>query len=305
MRVVDSLNRALLALLVEDADVYVIGEDILDPYGGAFKVTNGLSSRFPDRVLTTPISEAAIVGLGVGMAVYGKRPFVEIMFGDFLALAMDQILNHALKYHWMYNAQVSVPLVIRTPMGGRRGYGPTHSQSIEKHFLGLPGLNVYAVNQYSDPGALLRRAYDASSPCLVIENKVLYARKLRTLPVCERPDVVVITYGGCVEHAVEAADRLRDEEELQVRVVALTQLSPFPADEVVRATANVNKVLVVEEGAVGWNLASECARYLIGKPIQFRSLAAPPHPIPASIKWEERVLPGARHVAQAVLDFFP
>lgn len=304
MRVVDSLNRALYNLLLEDPNVYVIGEDILDPYGGAFKVTRGLSSQFPDRVLTTPISEACIVGLGVGMAMYGKRPFVEIMFGDFLTLAMDQILNHAVKFSWTYNSQVEVPLVIRTPMGGRRGYGPTHSQSIEKHFLGIPGLTVYAVNQYTDPGALLRRAYDLGSPCLVIENKVLYARQLDTLPIYDRPDAVLITYGGCVEHAVQAAKYLEDEEELAVRVVALTRLSPFPADKVIKATENVDKVLVVEEGTVGWNLASECARHLIGRPIQFRSLAAPAHPIPASLRWEEKVLPGSHHLVEAILSFF-
>ena len=304
MRVVDSLNRALYNLLLQDPNVFILGEDILDPYGGAFKVTEGLSSEFPDRVLTTPISEACIVGLGVGMAMHGKKPFVEIMFGDFLTLAMDQILNHAVKFSWMYNSQVKVPLVIRTPMGGRRGYGPTHSQSIEKHFLGIPGLTVYAVSQYTDPGALLRRAYDLSSPCLVVENKVLYARQLDTIPVCDRPDVVLITYGGSVEHAVKAAKHLKDEEELAVRVVALTQLSPFPAGEVIKAVENVDEVLVIEEGTAGWNLGSECAKHLIGTPIRFSSLAAPGHPIPASLRWEDEVLPGSQHVVQAILSFF-
>ncbi len=135
----------------------VLGEDILDPYGGAFKVTQGLSSRFPDRVFTTPISEAAIVGVSVGLALRGLHPIAEIMFGDFLALAADQIVNHAAKYPAMYNGQVQAPLVIRAPMGGGRGYGPTHSQSLERLFFGIPHLKLVAPSHAHDPGALLSR----------------------------------------------------------------------------------------------------------------------------------------------------
>ena len=114
--------------------MYLIGEDMLDPYGGAFKVTKGVSSKFPERVITTPISESAIIGLGTGMAMRGMLPVVEIMFGDFLTLCTDQIVNSATKFPLMYKDRVAVPLVIRTPMGGGRGYGPTHSQSLEKMF---------------------------------------------------------------------------------------------------------------------------------------------------------------------------
>ena len=137
--VLNSLNAALHKMLSEDPRVVVVGEDLLDPYGGAFKVTKGLSTKFPDRVLTTPLSEAGFTALAAGMAIRGLRPVVEIMFGDFLMLAADQIINHIGKYRWMYNDKVRVPLVIRTPMGGRRGYGPTHSQTLEKHFIGAPG----------------------------------------------------------------------------------------------------------------------------------------------------------------------
>ena len=107
----------------DDDSVFVLGEDILDPYGGAFKVTKGLSTVFPDRVLTTPISEAAITGFSTGLAIRGYKPILEIMFGDFITLCTDQIINGASKFKWMYGDKFSVPLVIRTPMGGRRGYG--------------------------------------------------------------------------------------------------------------------------------------------------------------------------------------
>ena len=130
MRYVESLNSALHKVMSEDERICVIGEDILDPYGGAFKVTKGLSTAFPGRVIGTPVSEAGITGLSIGMAIRGLRPILEIMFGDFITLCADQIINSAAKFSWMYNGQVSVPLVIRTPMGGRKGYGPTHSQTI-------------------------------------------------------------------------------------------------------------------------------------------------------------------------------
>lgn len=192
--VLESLNSALHQAFTADERVYLLGEDILDPYGGAFKVTGGLSSAFPGRVLTTPISEASLVGVATGMALRGLRPVVEIMFGDFLTLAADQIINHAAKFRWMYNEQVRVPLLIRTPMGGRRGYGPTHSQTLEKLFLGIPGLQVLAPCALSaptqvggpqslaagGPGDLLYRAIlTTEDPLLFIENKLLYLQPVQ------------------------------------------------------------------------------------------------------------------------------
>ena len=189
--VLESLNSALHRAMQMDDRVMLIGEDILDPYGGAFKITNGISSAFPDRVLTSPISEAGIVGVAAGMAMRGLRPVVEIMFGDFLTLAADQLVNHIAKFRWMYNDQVRVPLVIRTPMGGRRGYGPTHSQTLEKLFLGVPGLRVVAPcalqvtsnrnkNDGLDAGQLLINAITDDDPVLFIENKLLYLSRIQT-----------------------------------------------------------------------------------------------------------------------------
>lgn len=178
--VLDSLNAALHAAFSADGRVIILGEDLLDPYGGAFKVSRGLSSAFPGRVLTTPISEAAITGVAAGMALRGQRPIVEIMFGDFVTLAADQIINHISKFRWMYDEQVHLPLVIRTPMGGRRGYGPTHSQTLEKLFLGVPGLRVLAPSAFSapplgGPGELLKRAIlEDDEPVIFVENKLLY-----------------------------------------------------------------------------------------------------------------------------------
>ena len=217
----ESLRTSLHAILEQDPRAVVLGEDILDPYGGAFKVTQGLSTRFPDRVFTTPISEAAIVGVSVGLALRGHHPIAEIMFGDFVTLAADQLINHAAKYAAMYNGRVRVPLVVRTPMGGGRGYGPTHSQSLERLFLGIPHLTVLAPSHVHDAGALLQAAVHAGDPVLFVENKLLYPQPLllgdgeaglrrwevidaygypvvhlANYPPDAEPDVTVVAYGG-------------------------------------------------------------------------------------------------------------
>jgi len=183
--VLSSLNQGLKKALADDPQAIILGEDILDPYGGSFKVTRGLSTQYPERVLTTPISEAGITGIAGGLALRGFHPVVEIMFGDFTTLIVDQVVNHLAKFHDMYHGQVSVPVVIRTPMGGRRGYGPTHSQTLEKLFLGVPGLRVLAPFHIENeeplglPGELLYDAVtQAEGPTLFVENKLQYPLKL-------------------------------------------------------------------------------------------------------------------------------
>ena len=183
-----ALNAALHEIFEQDPDVYLLGEDLLDPYGGAFKISQGLSTRWPDRVLTTPVSEASIFGVSAGLALRGYRPILEIMFGDFIALGLDQIVNGISKFRAMFDDQVTVPLVVRTPMGGRRGYGPTHSQSLEKLLIGVPGITVVAPSECHDLGALLAEAVRDDEPVFFIENKLMYGRPNRR-PVDGRVDV--------------------------------------------------------------------------------------------------------------------
>lgn len=251
--VLERLNTALHAALEHDPCVYVLGEDILDPYGGAFKVTRGLSTNYPDRVLTTPISEAAIVGVSSGLALRGMRPVAEVMFGDFVTLTADQLINHAAKFRWMYNDNVRVPLVLRAPMGGRRGYGPTHSQSLEKLFLGIPGLKVVAPNTLGDPGELLLAAIADDDPVLFIEHKILYTRNLLQpgigelldwevsrwgapypvftlrIPNIESSNITIATYGYNFDLVLAAARELMYEYEIFPEIILFSQLSPFPS----------------------------------------------------------------------------
>jgi pyruvate/2-oxoglutarate/acetoin dehydrogenase E1 component len=327
--VLESLNHALHQALTEDERVYVLGEDILDPYGGAFKVTRGLSLAFPGRVLSTPISEAGIVGLATGMALRGLRPVVEIMFGDFLTLAADQIINHAAKFRWMYNDQVRVPLVVRTPMGGRRGYGPTHSQTLEKHFLGTPGLLVLAPCPLGDPGALLSTAIlHTQDPVLFIENKLLYllpvqdGNNLAEFDVREFPALTGFTptitmalhgappaqltlaaYGYMAELARQAALRLAYEQEIFVELVTPTQLAPFAVEAILESAGRTGRLLTIEEGglSLGWGaeVLAQAAEALGPRLKNARRLGARDLPIPASKPLEGAVLPDLEEIVQA------
>ncbi len=326
--VLDSLNQGLLAALQADPTVHLLGEDILDPYGGAFKVTRGCSTAFPDRVIPAPISEAGLAGVTAGMALRGLRPVLEIMFGDFTTLLADQLINHISKFRWMYNDSVTLPLVIRAPMGGRRGYGPTHSQSLEKHFLGVPGLTVLAPANFSigkdSPGGLLEDAILlTNSPVLFVENKLQYLQSLLTpdqltdfdvelqydpidiqqqyplyrLRIKGAPPagVTVSAYGYCAEMARQAQLKLAYEEEIFSELIVPTRLSPFALQPLTDSVAQTGRLLLVEEGtrSLGWGaeVAAQLAETVGDKLKQVKRLAALETPVPAASSLEKMMLP--------------
>jgi pyruvate/2-oxoglutarate/acetoin dehydrogenase E1 component len=330
--VLESLNQALHTALATDERVYLLGEDILDPYGGAFKVTQGLSTAFPDRTMTTPVSEAGIFGVATGMALRGLRPVVEIMFGDFITLIADQVINHAAKFRYMYNEQLSVPIVIRVPMGGRRGYGPTHSQTLEKIFLGIPGIRILAPCTLTDPGQLLLHAIlHDDDPVLFIENKLLYSRPvlnheeindfkiITSEPQNQRdyapaihlsirdapsPKLTIATYGYMADLCRQAVLQLAFEDEIFIDLVILTQLSPFNIEPIVNSVYMTHRLLVVEEGTytMGWG-AEILARSVenMGKEIHKAArVASLDVPIPASGYLESAVLPDIVDIIRAV-----
>lgn len=333
--VLESINQGLHGVMAADPRVVVLGEDILDPYGGAFKVTKGLSSAWPDRVLTTPISEAAIVGLASGLALRGLRPIVEIMFGDFLFLAGDQLVNHAAKFQWMYNDRVRVPMVVRAPMGARRGYGPTHSQSIEKHFMGVPGLWVVAPHILGEPGRLLRQAVEWDAPVVFIESKTCYGRGLVSevpgmassviadeaspFPTLvlrhDRRDVadgVLWCYGGMTPHGLEAVQHLRDVEGLYLDLAVVSQLSPVPVSHIERIVDDGETALFVyaEEASAehGWSaeILGQVQQRLGVSERQGRHvrIGGAHTPIPSSRVLEMDAVPSARDLIARVLECF-
>ena len=324
----ESLRRSLHAILEQDPQAVVLGEDILDPYGGAFKVTQGLSTRFPDRVFTTPISEAAIAGVSVGLALRGRHPIAEIMFGDFVTLAADQLINHAAKYAAMYNGRVRVPLVVRTPMGGGRGYGPTHSQSLERLFLGIPHLTVLAPSHVHDAGALLQAAVHAGDPVLFVENKLLYPQPLllgdgeggirrwevsdaqghpvvhlANYPAGAVPDVTVAAYGGMSRLLPGVLARLAAEE---VRALAVLPACISPLDGAIPAAAAAasGRLLVVEESQPAFGWGAEVAAQVMAKAanVQVVRLGAQPTVIPAAKVLEDQVLVSEAGIELALLE---
>jgi 2-oxoisovalerate dehydrogenase E1 component len=323
-RVLAGLNAALGELLQESEDVVLLGEDLHDPYGGAFKVTAGLSARYPARVISTPISEAGVVGAGIGLALAGYRPIVEIMFADFVALAMDQLYNHAVKFPGIFPG-MRVPLIVRTPAGGRRGYGPTHSQSPEHLLTSVPGLTVVFPSPRHDAGALLRNAARAwPNPTVFLEHKLLYTEEQNAagyltleagdlaaalFPTLvrprENPDVAIVAYGGMLPVVEKAAARLEGEEELKVRIVAPALLSPLPRRALAEAVRDCPRIVIAEEAPAAFGVGAEIAAALAEEGCRGRILriGAPPFPILAARSLERQILPDDGFIVQSVLHF--
>lgn len=322
-RVVESINRYFRAELAENPKAVFIGEDVLSPYGGAFKVARDLSDIAPDRVLSTPISESAIVGISNGLALGGYRPYAEIMFGDFITLAFDQLVNHASKFRHMYNHQVRCPLVVRTPMGGRRGYGPTHSQSLDRFLIGIDNVRVLAINALVEPYTMYKDVSSETDPVVVLENKVDYGKRLdrrmlagyvyeresagypisRIRPKHSRPDLAIVAYGGMAEIAEKAALRLFAEHEVLASLIVPIQIHPLQLDRVVAALDGVTTILTLEEGNPFGGFGAELIAQLVSSipRIQARRVGALAVPIPSVKALEELVLPNVDHVIEGAL----
>ena len=328
IRCVESLNAGLEQAMSDIPEIILLGEDIRDPYGGAFKVTRGLSQKFPDRVINTPISEAGFIGMSVGMALNGLKPVPELMFGDFITLGFDQILNHATKFRWMYAEQVSVPMLIRIPMGGGRGYGATHSQSLEKYFVGIPNLRIIALSRIINAGELIYRILkDIDSPVILLENKKMYSEKLLvpddakrigffhiiegdgafpvyhlTMDKAAKADASIVTYGAMTDIAMAAAEELMVEDELMVDIIVNTTVSPLNEADIIKAIGNIQNVIALEEGTVraGWGseviamLSSHAGNH------NYARIGAKNCVIPSGNELEEGVLPKKEDIIKCV-----
>ncbi len=311
-----ALQEALREAMTRDPTVFVMGEDIGE-YGGAFGVTRGLLADFgPQRIRCTPISEAAIVGAAIGAAITGMRPVVEIMFMDFVTLAMDQLANHAAKLRYMYGPQVRVPLVVRTPAGGGRCYGATHSQSLEAWFLHVPGLKVVAPATPTDAKGLLAAAILDDNPVLCVEHKLLYATSgtvsadAPALPIGRAAvrragtDVSLVTYSYYVGVALEAAEQLAIGG-IAAEVIDLRTLAPLDTETVLASVRKTGRLVCIEEGTrtggVGAEVAArvaELAYEYLDAPI--RRIAAADVPVPFSPPLEQADLPTREDIVLVV-----
>ncbi len=324
MKFVTSLNQSLDRLLSEQENVLLYGEDLSDPYGGAFKVSRGLSTKYPDKIISTPISEAMLVGMSGGMAIGGLRPIVEIMFGDFLTLAIDQLLNHLTKYGWIYNGRVTTPVTIRAAMGGRRGYGPTHSQSLEPLLSSIPLLKIISPSNYHNPGELLEKCVLNDDDVKIFsEHKLLYPMELKSRDNCadgidvdysksmyptvfisncqfDDIDVLIISHGGNSIIIEELMIDLLMEYELSVETILPSLIKPFPYDDIAEKIERAHTIIFVEESPIVYGWSSEIVAHLAEiESINYKRIVrigSRELPIPSSKYLENQVLPSKENM---------
>ncbi len=321
IRMVQALNGAYRKKLNDGA--FFIGEDIVDPYGGAFKVTKGLSTDFPDRVRSSPISESGIVGVAIGMSLMGSEAFVEIMFGDFMTLTFDQILNNASKFHHMYAFQASAPLRVRTPMGGKRGYGPTHSQSLEKFFVGIDNTAVIALSSLVDPEIVIDATKTVACPMILLENKIDYGKYLwqdtsyykltverknfgsaKLTPVLSKPTITLVSYGETARHLADNLEQFFERTDYVPELIALTQLHPLDIALIERSVALTGAILIVEDGSVDFGIGAEILGRLMEKHVMLKfalRVGAEAVPIPSVMELELALLPT---IDRVIMKFF-
>ena len=315
---VKAINQALFEEMRRDDNVFVMGEDVAE-LGGAFKVTDGLMEAFgPDRVIDTPIAESLIVGAGVGAALLGMRPVLEMQFADFISCAFDQIVNMAATLRYRHGGQAACPLVVRAPSGAGVHGALFHSQNPEAWFTRVPGLKVVAPATAYDAKGLLKSAIRDDDPVVYFEHKRLYRSVKEDVPdgdfltpigvaevKHEGRDLSVITYGGALHYSLDAARIAEKEDGLSVEVVDLRTLLPLDRETIVASARKTGKILVVHEdrltggigGEVSAVIAEQAFEYLDG-PIMRLAMADTHNPFSPPL--EEFVLPDATKILQAI-----
>ena len=313
-----AVNEALDEELARDKNVILIGEDI-GIYGGAFGATRGLFEKYgAERLWETPISENSFTGMAVGAAMMGLRPVVEIMFMDFIALALDQLLNSAGKLHYMYGGQVNVPLVMRTPGGAKGGYGPSHSQMLSNLLVGVPGLKVVAPSNAMQVKGILKAAIRDNNPVVVIENKRLYPQKGivpegdYTLPLDKAvvfpsklaPTLTLASYSSMTPVCL-AVQQAFEKAGIGIEVVDLVSLQPLDTATVFASLRKTGRIVIAEEacltGGVGAELSALIAEHCLDAlEAPIARVAAKDLPIPSSLAMEKMILPQPDDVVKAV-----
>ncbi|MCP4403435.1 MAG: alpha-ketoacid dehydrogenase subunit beta [bacterium] len=317
---VEAVNAAITEEMERDDKVFIIGEDIAVGYGGGgvFGATRGLFDTFgAERVIDAPISESAIAGSAVGAALVGYRPIVELMFGDFLTIASEQIVNCAAKMRWSLGGEVDVPIVYRAAFGAGVGAGLHHSQCFEAWFAGVPGLKVVLPSTPADAKGLLKAAIRDNDPVLIMEHKLLYRRLKGPIPdedylvplgkgdiKLAGKDVTIVAMAAMVHRALEAAQILA-KEGVSVEVVDPRSILPLDEDIILSSVEKTGKVVIVSESPVFGGFGGEIAALLADKGLDFleapvKRVGAPFCPVPSSPEMEQFYLPDAENIIQAV-----
>jgi len=312
---IEAISQALREEMKRDERVFILGEDV-GIYGGAFRVTKGFLDEFGDeRVMDTPLAESAIVGAGIGAALVGMRPVVEMQFIDFISNGFNQVVNVAAKYH--YRMGTPVPIVIRGPSGAGVSGGPFHSQSPEGWFCQTSGLKVVVPATAADAKGLLKAAVRDPNPVIYLEHKYLYRRIKEELPEGdfttpigkaavrrEGDDISVVTYGAMVWESLAAADMLAGEG-IEVEVLDLRSLTPYDKDAILETVRKTGKVVVVTEPSMSFGPGAEFASFICEEAFEYLDgpvmrVASIDTPVPYSTTLEKYYLPDREKIAAAV-----
>ena len=315
-----ALQNTLREEMQRDENVFLMGEEI-GVFEGSYKITAGLLKEFGEkRVRDTPIAEEGFVGAAIGAAMLGLRPVVEIMTINFILLAMDQIVNHAAKIHYMFGGQCKVPMVIRTPGGGGQQLSATHSQNLEVWFAHVPGMKVVAPSTPADARGLLKAAIRDDDPVLVLENLALYNTKGEVpvdapddgvLPIGvaevkrEGSDVTIVSYSRMAAVAMNVAEQLAAEHGISAEVVDLRSLRPLDRATIIESVRKTNRAVVFEEDWRMYGVGAEVAATIQEEAFDYldapvRRIGAAEVPLPYAKVMELAALPAAQHLADAV-----
>lgn len=314
--VAGALRKTLKEEMAADDRIFVMGEDI-GVYGGIYNVTLGLLDEFgEDRVIDTPLSETAIAGCGVGAAVAGMRPVIEIMYADFLTLAMDHIVNSAAKTSYLSHGAVSVPLVIRANYGSGKGEGAHHSQSPESWFMNVPGLKIVAPSTPADAAGLLKSSIRDNNPVLFLEHKLLYPLKgemddsIAPIPLGKADikragkDITVVAGAVMVHKALKAAEELK-EEGLDAEVIDIRTIKPFDAGTICSSAEKTGRLLVIEESPYTGGWGAQIVDAVVAN--AFKKLKVAPGrlacldiPVPAHKGMEDMAIPNVARIKEKI-----
>jgi len=318
----EAIREAMQQKMREDNNVYLIGEDIAE-YGGAFGVTVGMLEEFGrERIRNTPISEEAIIGVATGSAITGMRPIAEIMFSDFITIAMDQIANQAAKISYMFGGKAKVPMVIRTAGGGGTGAAAQHSQSLEALVAHIPGLKVVMPSCPYDAKGLLISSINDDNPVIFIEHKLLYKnkkyiqnvpRQMYEIPLGkgdikrEGSDISVAATSYMVQKSLEAAERLSQENGIECEVIDIRTLRPLDIDIILNSIKKTGKLLCVEEAPIFGGFMGEVSAQVSEKGFDWLDapvvrVAGRNCPVPYSLVLEQEMIPSTSRIEKGILD---
>jgi pyruvate dehydrogenase E1 component beta subunit len=319
---VDAINEAIDEEMARDNKVFLIGEDVSVGYrgGGIFGASKGLKDKYgTDRVVDSPISESALAGCGVGAALVGYRPIVEIMFVDFATIALDQIVNCAAKFRWFLNGQTDIPIVFRMAYGAGIGSGSNHSQSLEVWFAHIPGLKVVMPSTPADAKGLLKSSIRDNNPVVFLEHKYLYRRSKGVVPdddyviplgkgevKKEGKDITIIATGAMVDRAISVA-YFMEKDGISAEVLDPRTISPVDEDIILESVKKTGKVVIIHEATTFAGIGAEIAALVADKGIEYlegpiKRVGGECCPIPYSAIMEQFYLPSEDKIKQGILE---